>query len=64
MIGEIIHVGDDQRVITQEFIVRRPMRETSEDRSKRIKAGLPEPTFGYTVIRTESIAKKKHAPTP
>jgi hypothetical protein len=64
MIGDIIFVGDEPRKITQEFLVRRPMRETSEDRSKRIAARMPEPTMAYTVVRTESIAPKKHAPTP
>ena len=64
MIGEIITVADEQRVITHEFLVRRPVRETPEEMSKRRKLGLPEPTFGYTVIRTEPITPENHAPTP
>jgi len=54
-IGEIIYVGGKPRMITQEFLVRRPVSESPEERALRVKKRLPEPTFGYTVIRTEPV---------
>ena len=59
-VGDTIHVAGEPRIITRRFKVTLPVAETDAQARARRKLGLPEPSFGYTVLTVAQINAEKH----